>query len=200
MRGRGRAQPAPGHVRIHRHGTTCHHEPCHADRTPSFDPPKDRIESAPAGRVDAIGPVEAGPDQVEDGRATARVKRASGYEFLAKGEKRGTIVPLPSRWRHAVFAFLTVSLLACVVTLWAPYPVGARMTSDEVARAPWSDGCVGVRTCICPRETVCADDALSMALLSIARASAWFDYPLYMVRVPRSCEFLHPSISPFRSP
>lgn len=56
------------------------------------------------------------------------------------------------------------------------------MPSDQVAEMPWSDGCKdGLNSCICPRETICADDILSMIFLTLARCSAWFDYPLYMV-------------------
>ena len=63
----------------------------------------------------------------------------------------------------------------------APYPVGARMTSEQVAETGLSDGCQGVDTCICPRATICADDLTSMILLTISRCVAWFDYPLYML-------------------
>ena len=55
------------------------------------------------------------------------------------------------------------------------------MTSEQVAAMGYSNGCQGVQTCICPRETICADDVLSMIFLTIARASAWFSYPLYML-------------------
>jgi len=72
-------------------------------------------------------------------------------------------------------------MLACIITLWGPYPIGARVPSAIVATTPWSDGCQGLKSCICPRETVCADDLLSMIFLTIARSSAWFDYPLYML-------------------
>ena len=56
---------------------------------------------------------------------------------------------------------------------------------------PWSNGCIGVATCICPRETICADDLISMIFLTIARASAWFDYPLYMLLFLTKCANLN---------
>ena len=65
------------------------------------------------------------------------------------------------------------------------------MSSSEVAKMPWSNGCIGVETCICPRETICADDLLSMIFLTIARASAWFDYPLYMLLFLSKCANLN---------
>ena len=56
------------------------------------------------------------------------------------------------------------------------------MPSDDVAQMPWSNGCQGgLQSCICPRQTICADDLLSMIFLTIARSTAWFDYPLYML-------------------
>ena len=115
-----------------------------------------------------------------------RSKRSGTYEFLEKKKSQGKAVgkgtlQSNSKWWHGVFFFSTISFLACVITLWAPYPIGARMPTEEVAKQPWSDGCKGdLQSCICPRETICADDLLSMIFLTIARCSAWFDYPLYM--------------------
>mmetsp|Transcript_19662 Transcript_19662/g.27645 ORF Transcript_19662/g.27645 Transcript_19662/m.27645 type:complete len:732 (+) Transcript_19662:212-2407(+) len=63
-------------------------------------------------------------------------------------------------------------LLFCIVTLWAPPPIGFRTDYET---------CVGIQHCICPRRSVCADDLLSMILLTIARGSAFFDYPLYVL-------------------
>lgn len=56
------------------------------------------------------------------------------------------------------------------------------MTSAEVEEIGISPGCEnGLEHCICPRETICATNTLSIVLLTIARASAYFDYPLYMM-------------------
>lgn len=107
--------------------------------------------------------------------------RLPNYEFLAHGDKERSSLKAGHTWWHGVFVLSLVSLIACMITLWASYPIGARMPSSEVAKMPWSNGCIGVNTCICPRETICADDLLSMIFLTIARASAWFDYPLYML-------------------
>ena len=87
------------------------------------------------------------------------------------------------RW-HGIFVFSAISLLiGCLLQLLLPPPFGMRMTSSEVAEigiAP--DGCAdGLDRCICPRETICATDRVSMALLALARCSAFFDYPLYMM-------------------
>lgn len=46
-------------------------------------------------------------------------------------------------------------------------------------------------TQICPRETICADSLASMIYLTIARCSAWFDYPLYMVLFLSKCDNLN---------
>ena len=105
------------------------------------------------------------------------------YDFLQKdneGKEGGSLRP-NAKWWHGVFFFSLISMLACIITLWAPYPIGARMPSETIATMPWSNGCQGIKSCICPRETICADDLLSMIFLTIARSTAWFDYPLYML-------------------
>ena len=112
--------------------------------------------------------------------------RLPTYDFLRRdGEEkaRGSLLPRAStRWLRAVLGCSLVSLLACVVTLWAPHPFGARRPTATVAETPWSDGCQGgLDSCICPRATTCADDLLSMVFLTAARCTAWFDYPLYML-------------------
>ncbi len=87
------------------------------------------------------------------------------------------------RWWHAIFVFSCISLLACILQLFLPPPFGLRMTSSEVAMVGISpDGCDDdLDNCICPRETICATDTLSMILLALARCTAFFDYPLYMM-------------------
>lgn len=63
-----------------------------------------------------------------------------------------------------------------------PPPFGMMQPSEEIAQQPFSDGCAdSVEKCICPRETVCAEDWVSMILLTLARCSVFFDYPLYMM-------------------
>jgi len=92
----------------------------------------------------------------------------------------------PSRknlhWWHAVFFFSIISLLGCLLQLVLPPPYGLMMTSAEVGEVAVAPGCEDdMERCICPRETICATDTLSIILLAIARCSAFFDYPLYMM-------------------
>ena len=103
-------------------------------------------------------------------------KTNSSYDFLEKDKKidQGSLLP-NTKWWYGFFVFSVISLIACIVTLWAPYPIGARMLTDMVAEMPWSDGCKDdLDSCICPRETICADDVLSMILLTISRCSGMF--------------------------
>ena len=105
----------------------------------------------------------------------------SRHGLLEKDKKIDHSSVLPNaKWWHSIFVFSFISVVVCIIRTWAPYPYGARMTTDMVAETDWSDGCIGMDSCICPRETICADDLTSMILLTIARCSAWFDYPLYM--------------------
>ena len=86
------------------------------------------------------------------------------------------------QWWHAIFIFSVISLVVCLLQVLLPPPFGMRQPSAEVAKQPFSDGCQdGMAMCVCPRATICADTRLYMALLALARASAFFDYPLYMM-------------------
>ena len=62
------------------------------------------------------------------------------------------------------------------------------MTSAEIAAIGIVPGCDdGLERCICPRETICATNTLSIVLLALARCSAFFDYPLYMMMILTKC-------------
>ena len=86
------------------------------------------------------------------------------------------------RWWHAIFFFSIASLLICLLQLVLPPPYGLMMTSAEVAELGVASGCDDdLERCVCPRETICATDKLSIILLALARCSVFFDYPLYMM-------------------
>ena len=93
-------------------------------------------------------------------------------------------------WWHAIFFFSGISVLVCLLQLFLPYPYGLMMTSaqiEEVGIAP-SEGCESsLERCICPEETICATDKVSIILLALARCSAFFDYPLYMMMFLSKC-------------
>eukprot|EP00984_Skeletonema_dohrnii_P028756 scaffold18855_cov78-Skeletonema_dohrnii-CCMP3373.AAC.1 len=62
------------------------------------------------------------------------------------------------------------------------------MTSAQIAEVGIASGCEGgLERCICPRVTICATDTLSIILLALARCSAFFDYPLYMMMFLSKC-------------
>ena len=83
-------------------------------------------------------------------------------------------------WRSAVKPLRNLALFVCLpcmlyaaVTSFAPAPLGLLEVRDD---------CAGNLTrCVCPRETVCARDLVSMLLLAVSRCTAYFDYPLYLV-------------------
>eukprot|EP00984_Skeletonema_dohrnii_P008084 scaffold2958_cov162-Skeletonema_dohrnii-CCMP3373.AAC.4 len=92
----------------------------------------------------------------------------------------------PSRknlhWWHTILFFSIISLLICLLQLVLPPPYGLMMTSAEVGEVGIAPGCEDdMKRCICPRETICVTDTLSIILLALARCSAFFDYPLYMM-------------------
>ncbi len=89
----------------------------------------------------------------------------SNYDFLdiekSKLGNQASVFP-NAKWWHGIFVFSLIAVLACIITLWAPHPFGARMPTEMVAETPWSDGCKNLASCICPRETICADDLLAI--------------------------------------
>eukprot|EP00984_Skeletonema_dohrnii_P014383 scaffold6034_cov87-Skeletonema_dohrnii-CCMP3373.AAC.3 len=92
------------------------------------------------------------------------------------------------KWWHAIFFFSGISVLSCLCQLVLPYPYGLMMTSTQIAEVGIAPGCEGgLERCICPRETICATETLSIILLALARCSAFFDYPLYMMMFLSKC-------------
>ena len=71
--------------------------------------------------------------------------------FLLKDNKKKSEVQAADKWWKFVFVFSLISMTACILTLWLMYPYGARMSTEEVATMPWSNGCIGLDSCICPR-------------------------------------------------
>jgi len=93
------------------------------------------------------------------------------------------------RWYYAIFLFSAASLIVCLLQLFTGPTFGVWMTSAQIEKigiAP--DGCEGgLEHCICPRETICATNTYSIVFLTLARCSAFFDYPLYMMMFLSKC-------------
>jgi predicted ferric reductase len=80
-----------------------------------------------------------------------------------------------------------LSLCWMLVTAFALAPLGANS-------GPTGAACVGTPTegtlCLCPRPTVCATEWHEVVFLAFARASAYFDYPMYMLLFLTKCHNL----------
>ena len=109
-----------------------------------------------------------------------------------KSEKKNP-TPTTTHWWYAILLFSFIGLACCILQIMLPPPFGMLMTSAEVAKigiAP--EGCQdGMSRCICPRAKVCATNLVSLILLTIARCSAFFDYPLYMMMFFSKCHHLN---------
>jgi hypothetical protein len=109
-----------------------------------------------------------------------------------KSEKKNP-TPTTTHWWYTIYLFSFISLACCILQIMLPPPFCVLMTSAEVAKigiAP--EGCQdGMSRCICPRTTVCATNLVSLILLTIARCSAIFDYPLYMMMFFSKCHNLN---------
>ncbi|KAJ1466529.1 hypothetical protein T484DRAFT_1861418 [Baffinella frigidus] len=77
-----------------------------------------------------------------------------------------------------VLCFAT--MLLAIITSFAPPPVGVNTWGENSVCATGDNFEAMDGVCICPRETVCAKNWRSVLFLTLARCSAYFDYPLYV--------------------
>ena len=77
----------------------------------------------------------------------------------------------------AILAICSFSLLYCILEILLPPPFGINAGANSTDCNP--SGFEPMPICICPRETVCVKNVLSLAFLVLSRSSAYFDYPLY---------------------
>ena len=89
---------------------------------------------------------------------------------------------------HPIFILSFLCLGIALVTTFAPPPVGVNNGRGGSECAD-HDGVMAV--CICPRITVCAKKWYSVMFLVFARASAYFDYPLYVALFLSKAHKLH---------
>jgi len=132
-------------------------------------------------------------DQSKSSATATAARRSSNLQRLPFAEKDFTEDEKKKprfRWYHAIFLFSIASLIVCLLQLFTAPPFGVWMTSaeiEEIGIAP-EGGCEdGLEHCICPRETICATNMYSIVLLTLARCSAFFDYPLYMMMFLSKC-------------
>ena len=146
---------------------------------PKFCPPQIIEET-----VNLIPTGGSGPPR----RRSTHLQRipVSEQEDFTEGKKKRL------RWYHAIFLFSTASLIVCLLQLYLPPPFGVMMSSAEIEEIGVASGCEdGLDHCICPRETICATNVVSIVLLTLARCSAFFDYPLYMMMFLSKCHNLN---------
>ena len=79
----------------------------------------------------------------------------------------------------AILAICSFSLLYCILEILLPPPFGINAGANSTDCSP--SGFEPMPICICPRETVCVKGVLSLVFLVLARSSAYFDYPLYVL-------------------
>lgn len=58
-----------------------------------------------------------------------KIARRHSFEFLEKSDEKleGGLVPKKTHWYYGYFVFSFISLIACIVTLWAEPPIGKLM-------------------------------------------------------------------------
>jgi hypothetical protein len=96
-------------------------------------------------------------------RSNKNNKYLPTYSFLEKDDHDDKSSLPKTSWWHYVFVFSCISFIACVVTLWTPYPKGARMTGrwgDQGITNIQSDPIFGFR-----RSAVPHFDGLGQAIL-----------------------------------
>jgi hypothetical protein len=146
---------------------------------------------AQSNKAQARRPLTGGREQVEQQSKVCGGCSIVEQMYSISGSKSGKAHGL--RWWHGIFFFSGISVFACLLQIFLPYPYGMMMPSADIAKlgiAP--GGCEdGLSRCICPRKTVCATNICSMILLTLARCSAFFDYPLYMMMFLSKCHNLN---------
>ena len=155
---------------------------------PSAPPAKD--ESSPVELARAINGVRVSAHGVKPkrthvdsgarGATVLQPKTIDASDPESKLKRKG----LTSRWLLCICA---LSLCWMLVTTFAAPPLGANSGKH-------GEMCVGTPTegklCLCPRETVCATKWHEVVFLAFARASAYFDYPMYMLLFLSKCHNL----------
>eukprot|EP00929_Paragymnodinium_shiwhaense_P114881 TRINITY_DN8342_c0_g2_i1.p1 TRINITY_DN8342_c0_g2~~TRINITY_DN8342_c0_g2_i1.p1 ORF type:complete len:491 (-),score=28.31 TRINITY_DN8342_c0_g2_i1:137-1609(-) len=74
-----------------------------------------------------------------------------------------------------------LTLTYAVVVAILPQPFGLMRLAEDIEEGGKNDACAGADLCICPRPTICADTPERIVYLLFSRASAYFDYPLYVL-------------------
>lgn len=75
-----------------------------------------------------------------------------------------------------------VSAIYCVITSFGTAPVGVLEDASDIDGFGGDEGCKdGLKRCICPRNTVCAQSIVQVASLGIARVSIYAVYPFIMI-------------------
>ena len=96
-------------------------------------------------------------------------------------EPKSTKVPKSVTMRiHPIFVVCFLCLVWAIINTFAPPPIGINTgVSGQECSTPDFDQ--SLAACICPRKTVCAKNNMSIMFLVFSRASAYFDYPLYVI-------------------
>ena len=100
------------------------------------------------------------------------VASAQAGSVKKKGKAQGYHLQLT----HLLFALCSMSMCWALLSLLAPPPIG--VNTGRVCGESGQE--TGTGFCICPRKTVCAKTWESLLFLVFSRASAYFDYPLYV--------------------
>ena len=105
------------------------------------------------------------------------------------------LAPPLTKFRKALYKPIPSACLLCIiyclVTTLAPRPHGAWDSSENIVASGVGTGCKdGLRSCICPREAICAESILDIAFLIIARLTIYTVYPYIMFMFLSKANFL----------
>ena len=107
----------------------------------------------------------------------------SGSGSSAKMDLEPASTKMPKsviRGIHPIFVVCFLCLVWAIVNTFALPPIGINKgVSGSECSTPDFDP--SLAACICPRKTVCAKNNMSIMFLVFSRASAYFDYPLYVI-------------------
>ena len=123
------------------------------------------------------GPVDPEVSEEDEGR---RPKNKPVETLRADQYGENTPARKTTSRLQPIFGLSLVCLGVALVTTFSPPPIGVNTGRNGTQCADTAGNKFALAVCICPRVTVCAKDWRSVSFLVFARASAYFDYPLYV--------------------
>ena len=129
------------------------------------------------------------PPHLKSVRYTSSKKAHNSKIAALNDTLEDSLSKLPKNFKpiHGLLLISFLTLCWMLITTFSAPPLGANSGPDgEMCKGAPTEG----HLCLCPRETVCATKWHEVIFLAFARASAYFDYPMYLILFVSKCHNL----------